>query len=181
MLLKLWPCRVIWFLFEGFKTIILCSIVCRLMFHSLYDSWNIWILLKYSSWKLQLESWNTNHEFAKSNLVRKGALGTNGLIYINLKLLYKESHHLNPKKQSKNRRKWNCWTITIIKTNCNRNNTLTISVTATIKQKYFGQRNLEPFSFIQLFSLEIGSLVMKFELLLKFLDFFKITSGRKIY
>ena len=28
----------------------------------LYDSWNKCFLLKYGSWKLQLESWNMNHE-----------------------------------------------------------------------------------------------------------------------
>ena len=35
MLVKLWRCRIIWFLFVSFKIIILCSIVCRLIFHSL--------------------------------------------------------------------------------------------------------------------------------------------------
>ena len=29
---------------------------------TLYDSWNMPFLLKYGSWKLQLESWNTNYE-----------------------------------------------------------------------------------------------------------------------
>ena len=63
MLVKLWRCRIISFLFVGFKTIILCSIVGRLMFYSLYDSRNIWFLLKYGSW-------NTNHESLNQTLVR---------------------------------------------------------------------------------------------------------------
>ena len=52
----LWQYRIIWYLFAGFKTITLCSV------HSIYDSWNMFFLLKYDLWKLQLESWNTNHE-----------------------------------------------------------------------------------------------------------------------
>ena len=35
----------------------------------LYDLWNM--LLKYGSWKLQLESWNTNHESLNWTLSRK--------------------------------------------------------------------------------------------------------------
>ena len=52
--LKLCHCQIIWYLFAGFKAMILCSV------HS------IWFvkcfLLNYDLWKLQLESWNTNHE-----------------------------------------------------------------------------------------------------------------------
>ena len=55
MFLKLWQYRIIWHLFAGFKTIILCSV---------HSAWfvKMYFLLKYGSWKPQLESWNTNHE-----------------------------------------------------------------------------------------------------------------------
>ena len=33
-----------------------------------HDSWNMCFLLKYDSWKLQLESWNTNHESLNQTL-----------------------------------------------------------------------------------------------------------------
>ena len=36
---------------------------------TLYDSWNMCSLLKYGSWKLQLESWNTNHESLNRTLM----------------------------------------------------------------------------------------------------------------
>ena len=37
-----------------------CLMACVLF--TLHDSWNTHFLLKYDSWKLQLESWKTNHE-----------------------------------------------------------------------------------------------------------------------
>ena len=49
-------------LFAGFKTIILCLFTG-------YDSWNTCFLLKYGSWKLQLDSWNTNHESLNRTLI----------------------------------------------------------------------------------------------------------------
>ena len=52
---KLWQSKILWFLFAGFKSIILCLFTC-------YDLWNTHFLPKYRSWKLQLESWNLNHE-----------------------------------------------------------------------------------------------------------------------
>ena len=55
MFLKLWHCRIIWYLFVSFKTIILCSV------HSVRFV-KMCFLLKYGSWKPQLKSWNTNHE-----------------------------------------------------------------------------------------------------------------------
>ena len=36
---------------------------------TLYNSWNMCFLLKYGSWKLQLESWNTNHESLNRTLM----------------------------------------------------------------------------------------------------------------
>ena len=50
--LKLWHCQVIWYLFAGLKIISFTP----------YDLLNMCFLLKYGSWKLQLESWNANHE-----------------------------------------------------------------------------------------------------------------------
>ena len=54
MFSKLSHCRIIWYLFSGFKTIILCSV---------HPKWfvKMYLLLKYGSWKLQQELWNTNH------------------------------------------------------------------------------------------------------------------------
>ena len=57
MCLNLWHDQMIWYFLAGLKTkIILCFT------HPIYDSWNLCFLLKYISWKLQLESWNTNHK-----------------------------------------------------------------------------------------------------------------------
>ena len=46
---------MIWYLFAGFKTGILCS------GHAIWFVKYVF-LLKYDLWKLRLESWNTNHE-----------------------------------------------------------------------------------------------------------------------
>ena len=66
MFSKLWQYQIIWYLFAGFKTTTLCSV------RSFYDSWNMFFLLKYDSWKLQLESWNTNHESLNQSLDGQG-------------------------------------------------------------------------------------------------------------
>ena len=62
MFSKLWQYQIVWYLFAGFKTIILCSV-------PLYDLSNTCFLLRYDSWKLQLESWNTNHESLNQTMV----------------------------------------------------------------------------------------------------------------
>ena len=59
--MKLWHCQIIWYLFAGFKAIILCSVHSRWFVKYVF-------LLKYDSWKLQLESWNTNHKLLNRTL-----------------------------------------------------------------------------------------------------------------
>ena len=62
MFLKLSQSRIIWYLLGGFKTIILCS-VYSLRFVKCF----FW--LKYGSWKIELELWNTNRESWNRTLV----------------------------------------------------------------------------------------------------------------
>ena len=64
MVLKLWHCWMIWYLFARFKTVILCS------GHFVWFVKYVFFLLKYDSWKLQLESWNTNHESLNRTLTK---------------------------------------------------------------------------------------------------------------
>ena len=63
MFLKLSQCGIIWYLLAGFKTIILWSV----HFIQLVK----YVLLKYGSWKLQLEFWNMNHELLKVTFATK--------------------------------------------------------------------------------------------------------------
>ena len=82
MFSKLWQYQIIWYLFAGylFKD------------HNLvflpYDSWNMCFLLKYDLWKLQLESWNMNHESLdwtlKEKVVQTPRLGITIEIYNHL-------------------------------------------------------------------------------------------------
>lgn len=52
----LWDCQIIWYLYAGFMTIILCSVHSTLIHEICVFSWNV-------LWKLQLDLWNTNHKF----------------------------------------------------------------------------------------------------------------------
>ena len=61
MFLKVWQDRIVWYLFGGLKTITLCFI------HSTWLEKYLFSTI-YGSWKLQTESWNTNHEYECSIL-----------------------------------------------------------------------------------------------------------------
>ena len=61
MFLKLCKCRIIWYLLTGLKIIILCCVHSKRFVKYVFSA-------KYGSWKLQLESWNTNHESLRRGL-----------------------------------------------------------------------------------------------------------------
>ena len=67
LLLKLWHCQITWYLFAGFKTIIL-------FFFTVSDLSNTCFLQKYGLWKLQLNSWNTNDELINQTLTPNQAI-----------------------------------------------------------------------------------------------------------
>ena len=62
MFLKLLPYWIIWYLFVGFKTIILCSV------HSIHFMKYV-LSAKYGLWKGKVESWNMNHKLLNQILM----------------------------------------------------------------------------------------------------------------
>ena len=78
ILLKLWHCQIIWYLFANFKIIILCS-VCSIRFVKYVLSTKIWFvktstrILKYESWVIKS---NSDH------VIHKWPLWLNGWVFI---------------------------------------------------------------------------------------------------
>ena len=69
--LKLWHCQIIWYLFESFKTIILCS-PCSVWFVKYVLSAKIWFvktstrIVTYESWVVKLNSGVKSFTFSQS-------------------------------------------------------------------------------------------------------------------